>query len=403
MKKNKIFSGLGAKLALAVMALTSTLFTSCEKEDFNATFEAAAAKAIIKVSAYDAENGTELTPTNVSASAGTVSGTEITIVGAKDIAKQTVTVKVACKGLEGEGKVEIPALKAGTVGNYSISFLVGKEIVMVPEPPVYDKAKAVITAVAEDGNGAALEDVTFAFASTKDGGVQNGNTFTIEGNKAIEAQAVTVTATYGDIVSEKVVDVPEVKEGHVYNYQVVFRFEKGETEVVTYVVEKEARNAKVGERIYLTGNYNHTHNGIDNWLTNETEYLLNAKVTYKVYDGVEVIDKNIVEESDYVTALIEKLNVGITSKEETFEFPVSAWSIYTAWSVITEEGVNYTVKSVAADGTEKVLATFGLVSRSVVVDHYEAAHPDHSHAYVHGHGHSHNGSANAGGGIVMPD
>ncbi len=33
MKKNKFLSGLSAKLALAIVALTTTMFTSCEKEN----------------------------------------------------------------------------------------------------------------------------------------------------------------------------------------------------------------------------------------------------------------------------------------------------------------------------------------------------------------------------------
>ena len=35
MKKNKFLSGLSAKLALAIVALTTTMFTSCEKENEN--------------------------------------------------------------------------------------------------------------------------------------------------------------------------------------------------------------------------------------------------------------------------------------------------------------------------------------------------------------------------------
>ena len=35
MKKNSFLSGVNAKLALATVALTSVMFTSCEKEEFN--------------------------------------------------------------------------------------------------------------------------------------------------------------------------------------------------------------------------------------------------------------------------------------------------------------------------------------------------------------------------------
>ena len=35
MKKKSFLSGVNAKLALAAVALTSVMFTSCEKEEFN--------------------------------------------------------------------------------------------------------------------------------------------------------------------------------------------------------------------------------------------------------------------------------------------------------------------------------------------------------------------------------
>ena len=35
MKKKSFLSGIGAKLALAAVALTTVVFTSCEKEEFN--------------------------------------------------------------------------------------------------------------------------------------------------------------------------------------------------------------------------------------------------------------------------------------------------------------------------------------------------------------------------------
>lgn len=405
MKKNKIFNGLGAKLALAVMALTSSLFTSCEKEDFNATFETEAAKAIIAVSAYDAESGDALTPTIISTSAGTASGTEVTIVGNKDIAKQTVTVKIQCNDLEGEGIVEIPALKAGSVGHYSITFLVGKTIEQ--QPPVYENAKAVITATAVDGKtGEALEGATFTFESTVEGGTAEGNVFTIVGNKDIKAQTVTVTATYEDLepAIEKI-EIPALNEGTVNNYNVIFRFYEGDIETVTYVLEKGEPVSVNGPRNYLTGNYTHTHNGIDQWLSNDTDYLLDAVVTYKAYTGVAVTEKNIVEASDFVNELIasyEQLG-GIKEVDAAMTFKVSAWSLYAAWTDVTTTTTAYAVKKVVNGVTqEAAVATFALVTKSVVADHMEIAHPDHSHAYVHGHGHGH-GNGNAGGGIVMPD
>ena len=38
MKKKSFLSGIGAKLALAAVALTTVVFTSCEKEEFNVSW-----------------------------------------------------------------------------------------------------------------------------------------------------------------------------------------------------------------------------------------------------------------------------------------------------------------------------------------------------------------------------
>ena len=47
MKKNKFLSGLSAKLALAIVALTTTMFTSCEKENIGIEVTPVNAKFII--------------------------------------------------------------------------------------------------------------------------------------------------------------------------------------------------------------------------------------------------------------------------------------------------------------------------------------------------------------------
>ena len=50
MKKKSFLSGVSAKLALAAVALTSVMFTSCEKEEFNvAPVEQADASAKISI------------------------------------------------------------------------------------------------------------------------------------------------------------------------------------------------------------------------------------------------------------------------------------------------------------------------------------------------------------------
>lgn len=83
MKKKSFLSGIGAKLALAAVALTTVVFTSCEKEEFNVEpIEQAPASATIFATVYDQTTGENL-------------GTATTTIAAGEngaIAKQKVTV-----------------------------------------------------------------------------------------------------------------------------------------------------------------------------------------------------------------------------------------------------------------------------------------------------------------------
>lgn len=83
MKKKSFLSGIGAKLALAAVALTTMVFTSCEKEEFNVEpFELSPASATILATVYDQTTGENL-------------GTQTTTINADEngtIAKHKVTV-----------------------------------------------------------------------------------------------------------------------------------------------------------------------------------------------------------------------------------------------------------------------------------------------------------------------
>ena len=63
MKKKSFLSGIGAKLALAAVALTTGVFTSCEKEEFNVEpVELSPASATIVATVYDLTTGEVLAP-----------------------------------------------------------------------------------------------------------------------------------------------------------------------------------------------------------------------------------------------------------------------------------------------------------------------------------------------------
>ncbi len=63
MKKKSFLSGIGAKLALAAVALTTVVFTSCEKEEFNVEpIELSPASATIVATVYDLTTAEVLAP-----------------------------------------------------------------------------------------------------------------------------------------------------------------------------------------------------------------------------------------------------------------------------------------------------------------------------------------------------
>ncbi len=71
MKKKSFLSGIGAKLALAAVALTTMVFTSCEKEEFNVEpIELSPASATIFATVYDQTTGENLGSTTQTISAG---------------------------------------------------------------------------------------------------------------------------------------------------------------------------------------------------------------------------------------------------------------------------------------------------------------------------------------------
>lgn len=71
MKKKSFLSGISAKLALAAVALTTVVFTSCEKEEFNVEpIEQAPASATIFATVYDQTTGENLGTQTTTIAAG---------------------------------------------------------------------------------------------------------------------------------------------------------------------------------------------------------------------------------------------------------------------------------------------------------------------------------------------
>lgn len=133
MKKIKFFNGIGGMCAFAVVALVgSLLFTSCEKEDLNATFTTEPAKATINVNVVEFPTGTAVSGVTISADKGEVSGMVVTLKAGADnsIAAQDVVISAtAPEGYEAiqSVTVHVNAVKAGGVATYNATLVAVKE------------------------------------------------------------------------------------------------------------------------------------------------------------------------------------------------------------------------------------------------------------------------------------
>lgn len=119
MKKKSFLSGIGAKLALAAVALTTVVFTSCEKEEFNVEpIALSPASASILAIVYDQTTGEVL-------------GTQPTTIPVGEdgtIAKQTVTV--TCPTIENAAaylpvssiEIEVPKVGKGQIVLIPVNF-----------------------------------------------------------------------------------------------------------------------------------------------------------------------------------------------------------------------------------------------------------------------------------------
>lgn len=133
MIKKNFLSGLGAKLALAVVALTTATFTSCENEDFDVkvVFNPAEVNIIPDVTYIDLEAGTSQDVTNLAnieytnatkeGNIGVIKGTE----AAPSIAATTVTVKASYNGIEATKNIAVSAIKTGKV-TYPVALILIK-------------------------------------------------------------------------------------------------------------------------------------------------------------------------------------------------------------------------------------------------------------------------------------
>lgn len=178
MKKNKFLSGLGAKLALAIVALTTTMFTSCEKENIEIEVTPVNAKAYI--TPVVVANGVDVT----SAAVITFSETPISANGSyyyegtPNLAAKTITVSATYNGMEGtSASISIPAVAAG-------NFHAAVAKIFVSYPAANIEETQITTVTTEE-----VANPTTIASFTNDGEYTKKFTFNyidIEGAKVIE-------------------------------------------------------------------------------------------------------------------------------------------------------------------------------------------------------------------------
>jgi hypothetical protein len=167
MKKKNFLSGIGAKLALAVVALTTVVFTSCEKEEFNVEpVELPNASATLAITVYSLEDGSVLQNSTETIAAG-ADGT---------IAAQTKTI--AAPSIDGylkgaDATVTIPQLAKGQFAMIPVNFYLQSELGAAKDPIATETEKEEATPVKPEtstfSNDTDFEKLVDAYYYAKNG------------------------------------------------------------------------------------------------------------------------------------------------------------------------------------------------------------------------------------------
>ena len=118
MRKTNFLKGLGAKLALAVVAFGAVL-TSCTKEEFNVDFKPSNAQIYFAPTVIDAATNSVVTD-------ATVTGADA-ITGTPAIAAGSVTITAEKNGVKGSATIQYGAVPAGSVATYSPVILLSSD------------------------------------------------------------------------------------------------------------------------------------------------------------------------------------------------------------------------------------------------------------------------------------
>ena len=124
MKKTNFLKGLGAKLALAVVAFGAVL-TSCTKEEFNVNYKPNNAQLSFNVTVIDAA-------TNAIVADAELTGNG-TIEGNPSIAAGSTTITATKNGVTGSTTIQYAAVPAGSVATYTAVILLSSDFELTNE------------------------------------------------------------------------------------------------------------------------------------------------------------------------------------------------------------------------------------------------------------------------------
>ena len=136
MRKTNFLSSLGAKLAFAAVVLTGAMFTSCEQEDLDATFQASPAKVSINTTVIDGLTGTTIDNNKVTF---TVSDSKFndainkTAPFDNGVSETALTITATVNGKTATATIQIAATKAGGSATYLVDLIVSDVLVFTSE------------------------------------------------------------------------------------------------------------------------------------------------------------------------------------------------------------------------------------------------------------------------------
>lgn len=273
MRKNKFLSGLGAKIAFAVMALTTAMFTSCSNENIEVDVTPVNAKAIITPVVF--ANGQDVTSSatiTYSTGNGTYEGVTVPA--------QAITVTATYNNLTGSTTVNIPALSAAQVWTKTAIIILNysSEDFAVTDEKTTTETKAVSTEYTYDNPSDYWYEVPVTY--TKETGARVISS-TI--NVANDEIAKLINSYNAETVTEKVTEnYPVYAHSRLAvnvnriitttTYSVSLKTRAGETVLATFTVEKTETNVKAEGNKPIPGHghapaghgHGHAHGGSEN-------------------------------------------------------------------------------------------------------------------------------------------